>query len=298
MIYRQGLEAIEYIAGLGVKITPSLKLPNGSYVFKYRYKAALEELQKTNPMAKVSDTKGFTADISLIRKYAAEGTENWKFIPADNGLFCLDVDRKEGKADGLKELLSALGNNAPPELQDIESRFPCYVKTPSNGYHLYFKYNGAKIKNAELFPSVETKHGSAGLTAAGSYKDGKPYILYGAIENAPPLYPILLEHIRRRDKPRASVYNNRYDIRYPASRERITLDRLAAETSGGHHDRQIQFAGKVLWYQKRLRQYNFDYSGYTFEQALRYVKQHEDIFGSGADTAHCVKSVFDNHGGM
>jgi hypothetical protein len=124
------------------------------------------------------------------------------FIPADNGLFCLDIDAKEGKKDGLKELFKIFDRDTlPATIADIEDAFPCYVKTPNNGYHLYFKYNGPPIKNAALFPGIETKHGKPGLTAPGSINEkGKPYVLYGAIENAPPLYGIIIDKIQKRDR--------------------------------------------------------------------------------------------------
>jgi len=117
------------------------------------------------------------------------------FIPSKNGLFCLHI-----KENGLKELLKVFDPQTLPEkLRDIEGNFPCYVKTPNNGYHLYFKYSGPPIKNAALFTGIETVHGTPGLPLPGSVNaEGKPYILHGAIKDAPPLFGLILDKIIKR----------------------------------------------------------------------------------------------------
>jgi len=294
---REGLYALEYIAALGIKITPCVKKDTGEYVFKYPYKNDYENLLKINPLAKISDTKYFTSDIETIRKHVKEGIENFKFIPADNGLLCIDIDAKEGKENGIKELLRVFDQDTLPiELKDIERNFPCYVKTPNNGYHLYFKYAGQPVKNTALFNGIETKHGSPGLTSAGSVKDGKPYILYGAIEDAPPLYGLILDKIKKRDNKTQTTADKK--INYITRTQCITLDDLAAETSGGHHDRQVQFAGKVYRFQKAAKEKGRAYDNYTAAAALAYVKARTDIFGNGRDTENTILSVFKDNGGI
>ena len=309
----EGLAALEYMAKQGIKITPCIKKDDGKYAFKYAYKTEFESLKKENPQVAVSDTSHFTADIETIRKHLADGIENFRFIPADNGLFCLDIDAKEGMENGLKELLKAFDpDTLPDELKDIDRNFPCYVKTPNNGYHLYFRYSGSPIKNTALFPGIETKYGSPGLTSAGSVKDGKPYILHGAIENAPPLFGLILAKIeqanlhKQETKPepkkapeRAAadrVTPNRPQAWQP--KPRIDMDTLAAETSGGNHDRQVQFSGKVCRLQMAARSKGRDYGDFTSGAALSYVKAHPDIFGDGSDTESTVRSVFRDNGGI
>jgi hypothetical protein len=121
-----------------------------------------------------------------------------KFKAFIRGAFlCLDIDRKPADiatdplhGDGLRNFYLFLKKAKIPyeelgDLQDIiAGSFPCYVTTPSGGYHLYFKYDGPPIKG-ELAPHVEIKTQS--LTAPGSFKDGKPYILHGSLSAAPPL---------------------------------------------------------------------------------------------------------------
>lgn len=287
-----------------------LKRLQGEYAFKYPYKNELEKLHTKNPQAKISDTSGFTTDNKQIKRYISFGIENFKFISADNGLFCLDIDAKEGKGNGLNELLKVFNpDTLPDELRDIENFFPCYVKTPNNGYHLYFKYNGAPIKNTVLFPCIEAKHGSPGLTAAGSYKEGKPYILYGELDNAPPLFGLILEKIKKqgliqqetKEQPQkrkiGKVRKPTLPVKNDFNNSKITLDTLAAETSGGNHDRQVQFAGKVCRLQMAAKNKGMDFENYTMSAVLAYVKENPGIFGTGKDTESTVKSVFrDNRG--
>ena len=295
---REGLDALLYMAAQGKKLSPCImNLSTGGYFLKYPYKNEYERLKAANPQARISDTAHFTADIETIKMQTANGVENWKFIPADNGLFCLDIDAKEGKENGLKELLKVFDpQTLPDELTDIEGNFPFYVETPNNGYHLYFKYTGPPIKGTKLFPGIETKHGSPGLTSPGSTKEGKPYILHGELKDAPPLFGLILDCIQKRgliktetkEPPQKAAADRvtKSPARAWTDKPRITMDGLAAETSGGNHDRQVQFAGKCC----RCK--------FSFADCLSYVKANPVIFGSGADTESTIKSVYNDNGGI
>jgi hypothetical protein len=110
----------------------------------------------------------------------------------------LDIDRKPAdlaadpeRGDGLKNFerwLESVGkprNMRPPELRDIEAgSFPCFVSTPSGGLHLYFTYAGPPITGI-LTTHVEVKTWT--ITAPGSVRDGKSYVLRGDFDAAPPL---------------------------------------------------------------------------------------------------------------
>jgi hypothetical protein len=67
-----------------------------------------------------------------------------------------------------------------------------------------------------------------------------------------------------------------------------TLDDLANEAAsayGGHHDRQVSFAGRAC---------RCKFSG---AETLAYVKANQNIFGSDSDTESTILSVFrDNRG--
>jgi hypothetical protein len=296
---REGLAALEYMASLGIPLI-------GAYANKKMIGAETPEnfTTDTAEIAALMEGKG-------NRQGKAKGTpiKRFYFIPANHGLFCLDIDAKKGKENGIQELLKVFDpETLPDELRDIENCFPCYTKTPNNGYHLFFRYNGPPIKNSALFPGIETKHGKPGLTSPGSENaDGKPYILHGNIEAAPPLFGLILAKIQNRDRkpePQRAAADRRPE---PANtrtsqswthKPRIDLDTLAAETSGGNHDRQVQFSGKVCRLQMAARNKGRDYSEFTSGAALDYVKAHLDIFGEGADTESTVKSVFRDNGGL
>jgi hypothetical protein len=68
---------------------------------------------------------------------------------------------------------------------------------------------------------------------------------------------------------------------------RITLDDLASEAAsayGGHHDRQVSFAGRACCCK---------FSG---AETLSYVKSRSDVFGNDADTENTILSVFRDNG--
>lgn len=235
------------------------------------------------------------------RQGRAKGVKirRFSFIPKDAGLLCLDIDRKPGKRDGLQELYKLFPpDTLPEELRDIEHCFPCYVSTPSGGYHLYFKYTGDLIRKTDLCPEVEVKHGSPGLTAPGSVNaEGKPYISSrGEPRNAPPLNWFILERIiglqnRKQEQRRIPTYPTRsLTVRnIGVSKQQTTLDTLADEAvnqCGGHHDRQVSFAGKAY----RCR--------FSVTDTLAYVQANPGVFGNGSDTCGTIESVFKANGGL
>jgi hypothetical protein len=120
------------------------------------------------------------------------------FRPRDCGLLCIDIDIKKGK-DGLKEFYEFCKSKGkgkgqlPKVLQELPNNFPCYTATANDGYHLYFKHawteEQQKKKSYGLCSGVEI---TPQLTAAGSFKEGKPYVLHGDI-SAAALLPKFIE---------------------------------------------------------------------------------------------------------
>ena len=187
----------------------------------------------------------------------------------------------------------------PAELQELPGSFPCYVQTPSGGFHLYFKYEGPELKLRELAPGVEIKEWQ--ITCPGSRRENGDYILHGELNNAPPLYGLIIDRIeetrqkREREKEERSKPRTRAVADRPAqhAQPRITLDDLANEAAsayGGNHDRQVSFAGKVCRMQKA------GHSEFTMSATLTYVKIRHDVFGSDNDTESTVLSVFRDNG--
>jgi hypothetical protein len=152
-----------------------------------------------------------TADIGIIKKYQSGALwpnapiRLFRLIPAEAHLSCVDIDKGHGNGvDGEAEfyrLMRAHGYDPlPPLIRNLQV-FPVRVETPNGGLHLYFSYNGPPIEKAVLAESVEVFHVDP-LTAAGSEKENKAYILYGNLDEAPPLPAELLEIITANKKQR------------------------------------------------------------------------------------------------
>jgi hypothetical protein len=194
------MAALEYITGQGMPMIGAYD--TGATIAKGEawaaaFTASLETLAALRG-GKDSRAKG----IQIQRFY---------FIPQAAGLLCLDIDRKNGK-DGTAEFYRYCETHGKPRallpaiLRDLPESFPCYTSTPSGGYHLYFKYTGGKVQKKLLAPdtpAVEIKQGAPGLTAPGSYKEGRPYVLHGNIEDAPQLPAFILETLAAA-KPKAA----------------------------------------------------------------------------------------------
>jgi hypothetical protein len=148
-----------------------------------------------------NDAVSYGFDALTLQKY---GDRFKAFI---RGRFlCLDIDRKPADiakdpehGDGLRNFevfldrIGKLRNMRPHELRDIEGgSFPCFVTTPSGGLHLYFRYAGLPAAGI-LTTHVEVKTWT--ITAPGSFKDGRPYVLYGNISDVPPLPKFLNDRL-------------------------------------------------------------------------------------------------------
>jgi hypothetical protein len=152
--------------------------------------------------------KAFTCDRTVIENLWLGRDERTKgqkirrfyFRPYTSNLICLDIDCKNNK-DGLTEFYDYCKTIGKPKdmlpliLQDLPDSFPCYVKTPNSGFHLYFRYDG-EVKGAHLphTEGIDIISGRKNLTAAGSFKDGKPYTLHGDFKDIPNL-PYFLKDI-------------------------------------------------------------------------------------------------------
>lgn len=160
-----------------------------------------------------------TADSKRITEYQSGALwpnmpiNLFRFIPAEAGLICFDIDK--GHSDGVDgeanfyRLLRARGYDPlPPLLRDLRT-LSVKVETPSSGLHVYFSYTGSPIKKTKLAEGVEVFHIDP-LTAAGSQKDNKAYILDGNIDNTPPLPAELFEIITDNGKPNQAPDNSSY----------------------------------------------------------------------------------------
>jgi hypothetical protein len=236
-----------------------------------------------------NDPASYTTDLQEIADLWKQGKRRFKaFI---HGRFIvLDIDRKPDKPDGLKNFYSLFPRDTlPAELQELPGSFPCYVQTPSNGFHLYFKYAGPELKQKQLAPSVELIEFQ--ITCPGSRKENGEYILHGELNKAPPLYGLIIDAIeaakRKKEREKAERQKPKPRTRTAAdtqfTQSRITLDDLAHEAVtayAGNHDRQVSFAGRAC----RCK--------FSRADTLSYVKSRADIFGNDSDTENTILSVF------
>ncbi|MCL2252738.1 MAG: bifunctional DNA primase/polymerase [Treponema sp.] len=239
--------------------------------------------------SKDNDPAAYTTDLQEIADLWNQGKRRFKaFI---HGQFlALDIDRKPDKPDGLQNFYRLFPRETlPAELQELPGSFPCYVQTPTGGFHLYFRYEGPELKLRELAPCVEVKEWQ--LICPGSRRENGEYILHGELKDAPPLYGLIIDAIetakrkkecekeeRQKQKPRTRAAA---DTQFTQSR--ITLDDLAQEAVtayAGNHDRQVSFAGRAC---------RCKFSG---ADTLAYVKANQNIFGNDSDTENTILSVF------
>jgi hypothetical protein len=141
----------------------------------------------------------FTCEPSIIRglmlgkdsRTNRQKINRFYFKPSSCELLCIDINIKNSK-DGLSGFYDFCKRNAkgkrqlPKELQNLPNSFPCYTSTPNGGYHLYFKHAWNKRQQQDkgvccLSSGVEVPYL---LTAAGSFKNAKPYTLHGDISAA------------------------------------------------------------------------------------------------------------------
>jgi hypothetical protein len=118
-----------------------------------------------------NDPEAYTVDHQQISALWNEGQRRFKAFIRGRFL-ALDIDRKPGKPDGLEAFYRMFPRETlPAEHQNLPDSFPCYVQTPSGGFHLYFRYEGPEVKLRELADGIEIKEwqitalGAAGKTA-------------------------------------------------------------------------------------------------------------------------------------
>ena len=151
------------------------------------------------------------------------GVHNFQFLPSERRYLCIDIDRgHDNGIDGIKAFTDFFKEKNI--LYDFFNNATVFVDTPSGGVHLYFldwtDINGylPQFVNPRTgyinVIEIRGKGNGKKLTAAGSVKNGKPYILHGAIKNAPNLPNMLIKYITAKPaEPRASAetkqsYNN------------------------------------------------------------------------------------------
>jgi len=167
-----------------------------------------------------NDPTAYTTDLQQIAAMWNEGQRRFKACIRGRFL-ALGINRKPGKPDGLEAFYRIFPREIlPVELQNLPYSYPCYVQTPSGGFHLYFKYKGPELKLRELAPSVDINEWQT--TCPGSRREGGEYILYGELTEALPLYGLIVNAIEKARKEKEE---------HPKPRKKTTAQEKA-NTSG------------------------------------------------------------------
>lgn len=252
--------------------------------------------------AKGKDTKeSFTTCPEKIR---AMYRDDKVFKILLNGFLVIDID-KHGVENGIAKLYEMFEPRLLPEPLRKINEYPCYATTPNNGYHLYFKYNGNE-KLSNIDKTIEVKQGT--ITAPLIHRTGKPYTWHGLLDNAPPLYPILLSKMPRKraykgtvSSPQAtqsqyeyktinatSNASNKPYIEYPRMKKtRLSIEQcidyaIQDNPTLGNHDLILAMA---------IRARNEGYTQSEIITAIENTSTHQSR-NNKDDTFSCIESIF------
>lgn len=114
-----------------------------------------------------------------------KGIRRFVFRPQSAGLVALDIDCKNGK-DGLTEFMKL-------HFVNFEDQYP-YTKSPSGGYHIYFKSPGADFVSCEIASGLEVKYYGL-ITIPGSISDKGKYTSFNDESYLKPLPDVFCNKI-------------------------------------------------------------------------------------------------------
>lgn len=209
-------------------------------------------------------------------KGRAKGTpiNRFRFIPGDAELICFDLDRGHADGgDGIKSfyaLFKREGLLLPDYLADIE-RFPCHTRTPSGGVHLHFKYTGTiQYKHQYFTRDVEVFHFGNTLTAPGSRKESGDYRLYGTLDAAPILPPIIERRLTNNENTPANIIP-RFTYDRPERKGPPSLDMIADwAIRDGNYNGKNRLCFEIA---RRAARTDYEYTAAEVESYLQTLPQ-------------------------
>ena len=218
-------------------------------------------------------------------RYKRPKIRRFRFIPKQAGFLVIDIDRHEGKVDGLQSFYKFLSQNHinEPMLKDIENgSFPCFVATPNKGFHLYFKYSGNENFPRKLTDGVEVFYSDrAFITVPFSIVHGigsELYMLCGDFDDAPCLFPSL-HNILVSKMPKYYVSHSLAKRNYSLKKiaEFVEMDKKWC----GRNDKSFLIAC-------RARK-----EGYSKEEALEFLRSYAGLDGlPDSEVITSVKSAY------
>lgn len=253
------------------------------------------------------DRTGFNPDV-VLADYPAfvEYVQRFPHItmmgiyPKFNDYVVLDLDNHQGKDNGINTFLeitraAKLSSSMAALFQDFPRNFPCWVETPHQGIHLYFKakwvpHDWDKVANQN---GIDIKYNNQ-ITAAGSIRggDGLPnYIMHGYLEDAPQITLDLLDLFTKPKAPPAKPFKYQPkafagNTMEPKAKWNDTpdgiIEKAREKNQGTTHD-FVMLCGLY-----------FSRSGFSFDEALAAVEgtpEHQSR-NDKHDTRSCIKSFY------
>lgn len=264
---------IEY----GVKLIPTKPNQEGNFY----------QLKKDGELIKIDSLPG-------LHYWIEHGIERFIFIPKESNLLCFDLDRNHGDGvDGVSNFYSWLTDNGLEDIPIFKNldggTFPTYTTTASGGLHLYFRCMGDIKTVATIAPGVEIKYNGLNLTAGGSVKNGRAYVLHGDLKTAPYIPPPILfklSKIFNQNSLTVKINSSKYHNYYPTRKATYTADQLLdfarKDARGGNHDTIFQMATRL----KR--------AGYSEAETITQIEATPEHQGRNnkQDTYSCIKSIY------
>ncbi|MCQ2387837.1 MAG: bifunctional DNA primase/polymerase [Clostridia bacterium] len=260
--------------------------------------------QNARPLCKIYDESKNIIDANKIKD--VETLQSWKnknvslfaFYPAHNNFIVLDLDNSDEHANttnGIKNFLDLIAGVEMADqyknyFKDFPRNFPCYVETPHNGIHLYFKAsyipnNWTPNKGDLNALNIEIKYNNQ-VTAGGSIRDGKQYILRGNLDDAPRMNIAIIDLLTKgRPQP----------IKKPAGSYKPKDGELWNATPDGIISKaQELYFNDTPHYFVMKTAVLFKKAGFTKELATEYITQTPQHIGrkNKADTLTAITSVF------
>lgn len=146
-------EAAAALASAGIAVFPCLindKRPVGFLVF--------------------NGLKDRTTDLKLIDKWWSQGDWNVAIVPEDMGCYVVDIDTKHH--DGLATWNALCAEHA------WAPTYSCVVRTPSGGWHLYYRgsqANSVGTPRRGLGPGIDVRGREGYVLVPPSVIDGREY---------------------------------------------------------------------------------------------------------------------------
>lgn len=260
--------------------------------------------QNARPLCKIYDeskniiNENKIKDVETLQSWKTKNVSLFAFYPAHNNYIVLDLDNSDEHANttnGIKNFLDLIagvemGEQYKNYFKDFPRNFPCYVETPHNGIHLYFKasyipQNWTPNKNELNALNIEIKYNTQ-VTAGGSIRNGKQYILRGKLEDAPRMNTAIIDLLTKgRPQP----------IKKPAGSYKPKDGELWNATPDGiiNKAQELYFNDTPHYFIMKTAVL-FKKAGFTKELATEYITQTPQHLGrkDQADTITAINSVF------